>query len=731
MSRFRCAALALCVVPGLSVAQEDVRSILVMDASGSMWGQIDGIAKIEIAQGVVGDLLRTLPQSQTIGLTAYGHRTKGDCTDIQTLVQPGTASRDAIAAAVNELRPRGKTPMTDAVVAAAQALKYTEDPATVILVSDGIETCNPDPCAAARALEEAGVDLTVHVVGFDVSDPEALRQMQCMADETGGEFLLAANAGELGSALSQVTQAQATYPTLFVANDGPSGGRIDTPLIWDLKQGEELVVDFERNASFTKDLSAGTYTVSVLRPEDEASVEKSFTVVDGGQTVTLELPSSLPFASVSGPDSAVAGDTVRVEWDGPDAKGDYVTVAVPDDRGYVNYRYTRDGAPADLMMPPEPGSYELRYILADGKVTLATQAITITEAAATLDAPSEAPIGATLPVSWTGPDYKGDYVTVSKPGESGYVNYRYTRDGDPADLVMPPEPGNYELRYVMAQDRTVLATRALTVTDISASLDGPQSAAAGADIPVSWTGPDYKGDYITVSKPGDAGYEAYTYTREGATLDLTMPADPGTYELRYVMAQDKTVLASTTIEVTSVSATVDAVAEARAGASVLVSWDGPNYKPDYITVADAEMPANKYHSFTYTREGSPLLLKLPSEPGPYEIRYVAASDGATVLGKTEITLTEVTASIDAPEQIPAGAALGLYWDGPDFKGDYISLAREGEPDTKHSVFKYTREDSPMVLKMPEGPGKYELRYVMGQDKKVLVRKPIELTYDPQ
>lgn len=81
---------------------------------------------------------------------AYGHRRKGDCSDIELILAP-TSSREEIAARVNELSPRGKAPMTDAVIAAAEALKYTEEAATVILVSDGIEICNPNPCAAARA----------------------------------------------------------------------------------------------------------------------------------------------------------------------------------------------------------------------------------------------------------------------------------------------------------------------------------------------------------------------------------------------------------------------------------------------------------------------------------------------------------------------------------------------------------------------------------------------------
>ena len=141
MAFYRNTLLSLCLLPGFAAAEG--QSILVLDASGSMWGQIDGVTKIEIAQGVVGDLLDTLPEGQALGLTAYGHRTKGDCADIETLVMPGASSRAAIGQAVNALKPRGKTPMTDAVVQAAEALKYTEEKATVILVSDGIETCNP------------------------------------------------------------------------------------------------------------------------------------------------------------------------------------------------------------------------------------------------------------------------------------------------------------------------------------------------------------------------------------------------------------------------------------------------------------------------------------------------------------------------------------------------------------------------------------------------------------
>lgn len=52
---------ALCLIPNFSLAQESPSAIPVLDASGSMWGQIDGTAKITIAQDVIGRLLETLP----------------------------------------------------------------------------------------------------------------------------------------------------------------------------------------------------------------------------------------------------------------------------------------------------------------------------------------------------------------------------------------------------------------------------------------------------------------------------------------------------------------------------------------------------------------------------------------------------------------------------------------------------------------------------------------------
>ena len=156
------------------VSAADSRTILVLDGSGSMWGQIDQVYKIEIARDVIRKVLSQAPDDQQLGLVSYGHNRKGDCSDIETLVPVGT-EHTQILDAVDAINPKGKTPLSDAVVFAANQLRYQEERATVILISDGIENCNADPCEVGRSLEATGVDFTVHVIGFDVVEPRLWR----------------------------------------------------------------------------------------------------------------------------------------------------------------------------------------------------------------------------------------------------------------------------------------------------------------------------------------------------------------------------------------------------------------------------------------------------------------------------------------------------------------------------------------------------------------------------
>jgi Ca-activated chloride channel family protein len=212
------------LVAGLLAATEGTaadKTMIVLDASGSMWGQIGGRSKIEIARETLGTVLKSVPDGTELGLMVYGHREKGSCSDIELAVPPGAGTQNAITAFVNGLNPKGKTPLTQSVEQAADILKYTEDKATVVLVTDGLETCEADPCALASALESKGVDFTTHVVGFGLTAEEG-RQVACLAENTGGKYFQAADAAQLVAALTEtVAEAPMSKPKEEVAAAEP------------------------------------------------------------------------------------------------------------------------------------------------------------------------------------------------------------------------------------------------------------------------------------------------------------------------------------------------------------------------------------------------------------------------------------------------------------------------------------------------------------------------------
>lgn len=192
--------------------------MIVFDASGSMWAQVEGKAKIEIAKDTLKTLIDDWDENKQIGLLAYGHRVKGDCKDIEILVPVGRVNKESMFSIIDKINPKGKTPISAALTDAADQLKFTEDNATVILISDGKETCDADPCRTAAELEKLGINFTAHVIGFDVGK-ETGKQLECVATSTGGQYFPANNAKQLNEALKKASKQADTLTFKTVAKN--------------------------------------------------------------------------------------------------------------------------------------------------------------------------------------------------------------------------------------------------------------------------------------------------------------------------------------------------------------------------------------------------------------------------------------------------------------------------------------------------------------------------------
>lgn len=185
------------------------RMMLVLDSSGSMKEPAaGGQTKIEAAKSALTDVVDNLPENADVGLRVFGakvfsRKDKGACQDSQQVVEPATGNRDALQQAVAAYKPYGETPIGYALQQAADDIG-SEGSRSIVLVSDGIATCAPDPCVVARQIAERGIDLKVDVVGLGV-DGQARNQLRCIATNGKGRYYDADSAADIADSLTKVS----------------------------------------------------------------------------------------------------------------------------------------------------------------------------------------------------------------------------------------------------------------------------------------------------------------------------------------------------------------------------------------------------------------------------------------------------------------------------------------------------------------------------------------------
>jgi von Willebrand factor type A domain/Sad1 / UNC-like C-terminal len=193
-----------CVLIAASLPAADKTNVeVILDASGSMKAKIGDKTKMEIAKKALYDLMLSIPLETNVAVRTYGHRRKDDCSDIQLLTN-FSDQRLASFGEVIRVNPLGKTPLTGSIKEAAKdfAGKEGQDN-SIILITDGEETCGGDPCAAAKAAHESGIKVKINVIGFKI-EPKERAQLECIANTGGGKYVSANDAAELTAATQQV-----------------------------------------------------------------------------------------------------------------------------------------------------------------------------------------------------------------------------------------------------------------------------------------------------------------------------------------------------------------------------------------------------------------------------------------------------------------------------------------------------------------------------------------------
>lgn len=186
---------------------ESPEILYLFDASGSMNEMNGGKRRIDAAKDALLESLAKLPSGTPAGFRVFAHRVDkankaASCKDTELVAPVATGMNDLIRASVTTLSPKGYTPLAYSLSLAGNDFQngQGERQKSIILLSDGEETCDGDPIAELKALKAKNISVKVYAIGFDV-DEKSRQQLTSIAQESGGAYFDAKNQEELRKAL--------------------------------------------------------------------------------------------------------------------------------------------------------------------------------------------------------------------------------------------------------------------------------------------------------------------------------------------------------------------------------------------------------------------------------------------------------------------------------------------------------------------------------------------------
>ena len=168
--------------------QEPVNRILfIFDASASMLGRWQSGRKIDIAKNLLSNMLDSLKyiDNLELGLRVYGNRSASvlhDCEDTHLAINFSKSFNAAeyIKNKLKNIKAKGTTPIAYSLEEGAKDFPSGSARNIVILITDGKEECNMDPCAISRLYQRRGIILKPFIIGIGKMDNDIKKSLDCV-----------------------------------------------------------------------------------------------------------------------------------------------------------------------------------------------------------------------------------------------------------------------------------------------------------------------------------------------------------------------------------------------------------------------------------------------------------------------------------------------------------------------------------------------------------------------
>ncbi len=349
------------VIPASAQPAPSGKNVMVLfDSSGSMWGNLQGNRnpKFEIAREALRNALANntgqLDAKVYTGLVVFGR----SCSVADVTTPPATQSPDTLLAPLERLNPKGKGPITLALARAAQVLA-PQAQSTIILIHDGPDNCNTDPCAQATEIARSHPKLTAHLVSIGIDDAD-LPKTACIAESLRGSVFAANDAEGLDQAVNEAvklamldavpttakkaapeTEQQPAKPAnddetgpprlILSATLGNAGTKIDGPVRWQIRKDGEAddappLLDVAE-AQFTVPLQPGKYRIDARYGLATASSQVDIANVGATRRAIAFDAGAIQLGNTSTASSGAVGDIIVTV--SPTAEGSSQSAGAP------------------------------------------------------------------------------------------------------------------------------------------------------------------------------------------------------------------------------------------------------------------------------------------------------------------------------------------------------------------------------------------------------------------
>ncbi len=407
------------------------RLLFLLDASGSMFAKWENSERWTVAKAMLSKMADSLDtyQDLEVALRVYGHLSPAqdrNCKDTRLEVPFGSKNAAAIKQKLAQITPKGNTPITYSLEQAGNDFPVDANARNIIIIiTDGLESCNGDPCATSQALQKKNVFLRPFIIGLG-DDPGYQQQFGCM-----GNYYNAADIKTFQKVMENVINLALKKTTVSV----------------ELTDGQGKAVETNVNMTF---LNSATKQV-------EYNLVHYMTAA--GKQEKLEIDALLTYNLVVSTLPTVTVQNLDIQ------PGQHNVIKIKAPQGYL---YLRQDAPTSygqiLALVKQAGQQELlnvqpfpsqhKYLSGNYEVELLTlprikQSVSIKQGqASTITFPPPGIFNITQ-------DLKG-YGSIYALDSNGQQNWIYNIPDGSSKLSLPMQPGQYRIVFRI---RTALSSK--------------------------------------------------------------------------------------------------------------------------------------------------------------------------------------------------------------------------------------------------------------------------------